>query len=142
MSEHGQVSWGKIIKGAAIAAGAVAVVAFFPETFSTIGDTVKGGISAVFGGLGSVGEWISTKVADIANYIVEHKALTIASAGVAGGLAVTAKEALSSGKHEDSMETESFAMKEDMRRMQALMMARMAATGYQPAIAANQPSRG
>ena len=63
---------------------------------------------------------------------------TIATAGAAVALAGSGHMPT----HQIDPDEESFALREDMRRIQAVMMARMAATGYQPAMAmASQPVR-
>ena len=127
------VSWGKILVGAAVAAGAVAVIAFAPGVTAAVGSAITGGASAIFGGLGSVGAWIASQTALLAGFVQGNPTAAIGAAAAAGGLAASAM-----GSHhgrERDLEEESFAMREDMRRMQALMAARMAATGYQPAMA-------
>lgn len=140
-NSHSGICWGKIVAGAAVAAGAVAVVAFFPETSATVGNAIKDGVSALFGGLGDVGSWIASKVASVAAFVVENKALSIGTAAGAGALAASTSMMHQETAPRVSAEEESFAMREDMRRMQALMMARMQAQGYEPAVALAQNGR-
>jgi hypothetical protein len=135
MQHDKQIAWGKILVGAAIAAGAVAVIAFCPETTASIGTAIETSITKIFGGLGSVGTWIAEKTASLVTTIQAHPGLAITTALGAGGLAASATLEDPVTRKTAHLEDESFTMREDMRRMQALMAARMAATGYQPAMA-------
>jgi hypothetical protein len=97
-TQQEEVSWGTIIKGAAIAAGVVAAIAVFPAS------------------LGAVGAFIA------ANPI-----LTIGAAALAGGMA--SKQMAAKPDPYDAVDKQTFAMREDINRMDALMTARMRAMG-------------
>lgn len=132
----GKVSWGKIIAGAAIAAGAVAAVALFPEQVDKVGGVIKEGLATAYGAIGDAGKWILSKLGQFADLLAEHKEIAIGSAAAAGGLIGAAH--LGKKHHEDAP---SFAEREDLRNVQALMIARMQAQGYQPAMAMNARGR-
>lgn len=209
MSEHG-VSWGKIIAGAAIAAGAVAVFVVEPSWGAKILESTKEAATYVYDKLGDAAAWAWDKVVGAADpklatevskqatvvanledatraaselvsqttgpaaesaaqakgllestfeaakkglatseaaleksakglfgFAVQNKALAIGAGAIAGGLLATGTHSKAAKAHRQEMSErqESFALKEDMRRMQALMAARMMAQGYQPAMA-------
>ncbi len=132
-----KVCWGKIIAGAAIAAGAVAAIALFPEQADKVGSAVKEGLAYAYNAIGDAGKWVLEKVAQFANLLTEHKEIAIGSAAVAGGLMGAAH--MGRKHHEEA--ALSFAEREDARNMQALLVARMQAQGYEPAMAMNAKGR-
>jgi hypothetical protein len=186
MSGH-KVCWGKILVGAAIAAGAVAAFAVAaPYLQDTVVPVIKSLATQAGEAIATAWSWVgqhiiggfdsaALKVADaaqsqaealktlagsgyevakeaivqseqaalaatqaaaqsahgIAGFIVNNKAISIATAAGAGALL-----AASSKSHhyvpQMSAAEQSFAMREQMRASDALMAARMAATGYNP----------
>ncbi len=133
----GKISWGKILVGAAIAAGAVAAVALFPEQVDKVGGVIKDGLAATYEAIGDAGKWVLAKLGGFADLLTEHKEIAISSAAVTGGLLGAAHF----GKHHHEEAAISFAEREDMRNVQALLVARMQAQGYQPAMAMNAQGR-
>lgn len=129
------VNWGRVLTGAAIAAGAIAALVVFPEQVATLGGALKDTMTAVAGDAGS---WVAEKVGSAVGWIGANAALAIGTAGVAGGVMAhktgQARERLNENIEQSnrSMEHESFAMREDIRRMQGLMAARMQAMGVAP----------
>ncbi|MFO0388943.1 MAG: hypothetical protein ACK502_04385 [Alphaproteobacteria bacterium] len=139
------ISWGGLIKGlvatAAVVAGAELM---FP-----------GFIEGIVEKAGELKDWIAGKFTATpeilgpmtAEQAAEKAAAEAASAKFAdsiksvakfvGGavLAVSGLKYVLSEKQEAEPEQESFAVREDMKRTQALMIARMRAQGYQPAMA-------
>ncbi len=95
MSDESNVSWGTIIKGAAIAAGVVAAIAIFPP--------VLGAVST---------------------FIAANPILTIGAAAVAGGVASKQWAAKENDAIGEQIDRETFAMKIDTERMNARMAAR------------------
>jgi hypothetical protein len=140
-------------KGAADAAAATAetlkaaveaALASGDTTLAAAGEYVKNTIVPMADKTaGQLGKIAADNSQGLIEFIVNNKTATIATAAAVGGLI-----AANSHAHHRALPREmtqppqdSFAMREDMRRMQALMQARMAATGYQPAMA-NQQGRG
>lgn len=129
------VQWGGVVAGAAVAAGAVLV-------FPTILPDVASGLTDIGA---SITEALAVLVAPAAEasiasepIITAEAAKTIAGATLMGG--GMAYFAMSGGKKSaDAMfdeataaqEQDGFAAREDMKRMQALMMARMQAANPQ-----------
>lgn len=105
MHTHGEesnVTWGSVLKGAAIAGGVVAAIALFPASL--------GVVSA---------------------FIAANPILTVGGAAVAGGLA-SAQMAAQANRPDpiaQQLDAETFAAQEDIRRMETLMNARMQAIG-------------
>lgn len=135
----GKVSWGKVVVGAAIVAGAVAAIALFPDQVDKVGGSIKDALATTYGAIGDAGKWVLAKLGSFAHLLAENKEVAITGAALAGGVAGAALHK----KHDESAELEqqTFAEREDMRRMQALMLARMQAQGYQPAMAMNSQGR-
>lgn len=136
------VTWGGVVAGAAVAAGAVLV---FPSV-----------VPSLAGGLESIGEAIVSTVTGIAGEaavptISAETARTIAGATLLGGGLAYLGMGGSSKKSADDLFDEAvttqdqagFAAREDMKRMQALMMARMQVANPQhmAELAAAQPQR-
>ena len=138
------------IGGAATAAGASASAASAAagttaaaSTVVPLGTTVANwwAGTAVAHGLASATAGATWMEAGIGALITKAIGVVAAVAGASYFLKKDDKEAAPDmgAKRE---EEQSFAVREDMRRMQALMVARMQATGYQPAMAvANQQGR-
>jgi hypothetical protein len=137
------LSWGGLIKGlvatAAVVAGAELMFPGFIEgTISAVKD-MGSAIAKAF-------ESIGTKAAEGAAGAVDKPVVTSKLAENIGWMATKiggAVLAISGIKYlmsekEEAPEQESFAAREDMKRTQALMIARMRAQGYQPAMAAAQ----
>ena len=178
-----KITWGKILVGAAVAAGAVAAFAFaapylqetvvpvieslatkageiIANAWSWVGQNVIGGVdTAALGAadtaqaqveamktLGMSPEIITedaqkatdlaTVAADnargITGFIVNNKALSVATAAGAGALLAASTK--SHHVPQMAMADQGFAIREQMRAADALMAARMAATGYGPAM--------
>jgi hypothetical protein len=146
-----KVSWGKIIAGAAIAAGAVVAFAFLGasidsligsayvaaqnETATVLIDYTAGTsevLSKTVENAGSIGS-------GIIGFITKNTGLAAAAAAVAGGFIAAAS---GQGGSVEQADKRSFAMEEEMRRVDALMQARMAANGYAPAMAMAGKGRG
>ena len=138
MSES-KISWGKVIAGAAIAAGAVAAVALFPEEVAKVGSYGKELLADAYHAIGSAGSWMISQLGSLARLVAENKEIAIASAAGAGAVIGAAAHGK---RQEPDLEEISFAAREDTRRMQALMVARMQAQGYEPAMAMAGQSRG
>jgi hypothetical protein len=201
MGAH-KVSWGKIIAGAAVAAGAVAVIAFCPETTQEVMESLKSAAGWAYDKAGDAANWLwaqivgtgdveaikaaaaSAQTAESVNaavaavdavpgveagvvkdvlvetaksatadatakgaiaaestkglfhnllgFAVQNKALAIGSAAAAGAIVAGASKA----HHGHSQgHDQSFTVREQQRAAEALMVARMAAQGYQPAMA-------
>ncbi len=128
----GKVCWGKIIAGAAIAAGAVAAVALFPEQVDKVGGFIKEGLAAAYHAVGDAGSWVLEKIGQFAGIIAENKEIAIGTAAATGGLIAAAHQ--NKPHHAEAL---SFAEREDMRNVQALMVARLQAQGYKPAMTMN-----
>lgn len=170
------VQWGKVITGAAIAAGAIAAFAFFAVPLEdSIVPALQEAIQGVGSAISATAGWISENVIGSVNvaaqdatstymvnsttgvtklvsetaavegrvgegivgFITAHTGLAAAAAAVAGGIYASGSRSRTSPQQAD---TKSFALDEQMGRAEALMKARMIATGYQPAMA-NAPSR-
>ena len=142
MNSH-KISWGKVIVGAAIAAGAVAAFIYAAPTLqeNVIPKLVEWS-KEIGSGIASAWNWVGQHViggvgtasSGIVGAITENPGLSIAGAATAGALIGAAGHSKNKGP---SVEEQSFAAREDIRRMQALMVARMQAQGYQPAMAMN-----
>jgi|GEM_PF-6729796 len=133
--EKKSINWGGLIKGlaagAAIIAGVMLVApGLIPGIAEGLGGLFSGGASpALTEGIGLV----ITKVAGAAMAITGLSYLFSDKSG--------ADNASRHAEHHAEAK-ESFAIREDMRKMQAVMMARMQANGHQPAMAAaGQPGR-
>jgi hypothetical protein len=137
------VQWGKVIAGAAIAAGAVAAFAFFAvDIQSAVVPALTSAMQQAGSAIAIGSNWIGENiVGGISGFITQNTALAATAAAVAGGLiggrmgdGVTSEKAA---------EAKSYALAEQLSRADALMQARMIANGYQPAMAmAKAPGRG
>ena len=143
MSENKGISWGGLIKGlvatAAVVAGAELV---FPGFIAGVVSAAKDVGTAIADKLSAVSGAAAEKTAEAATTDAAPGTLSKSIGWLAtkiGGvvLAVSGIKYLMSEKQE-APEPESFAAQEDMKRMQALMIARMRAQGYQPAMATGQ----
>ena len=88
MSEHGKVSWGKIIKGALLVTAVVAACVFVPQIGPAIGsatEIIGSAIAGIGSGITSAGAWIASHVATIAAAGATSQATTLATAAVVGG---------------------------------------------------------
>jgi hypothetical protein len=134
------ISWGGLVKGivatAAIVAGAELV---FPGLIAGVISAVKDVGAAIADKFAAIGTAAAAETTAAATTEAAPGALSKNIGWLAtkvGGivLAVSGLKYLTSEK-EEAPERESFAAQEDMKRMQALMVARMRAQGYQPAMA-------
>ncbi len=140
MSEEKKgISWGGLVKGLVATAAVVAGVELvFPGFVAGVISAAKDVGAAIADKIGSVGTAAAEKTTEAATTEAAPGALSKTVGWLAtkiGGivLAVTGVKYLTAEK-EEAPERESFAAQEDMKRMQALMMARMRAQGYQPAM--------
>jgi hypothetical protein len=149
MAEGSKIKWGTIIAGAAIVAG-VALVA--PTLFPTLGEKLAGAA-------GSIAEWIRnlfsatpSATPDIINALTGETAQKVTGAALIGGgsayLLGGDKGSAPVSNYEQTytrQADESFAMKEDMRKMRALMELRakvaLAGTPEGQAMLAQQQGR-
>jgi len=154
-TKHSSINWGGLAKGILAGAAIVAGIALaFPGlatgVWQALGDlgvqlsktfaskaVEEGGKKAIE----EVGKKVATEPSFLATSIVW---LAQKIGGIT--LAVVGYKYLTSSKtempHPSPEAEESFAIKEDMRKAQALMMLRMRAQGYEPAMAlANQSGR-
>ena len=142
VGEGSKVKWGAIIAGAAIATGAVLfggiMVSQLPEAIGTA-------IQEVFK---KVGEWATTAHAPEMSAAALGVMKKILGAGLIGGGVAYFLGGKESPAYDPALQSspadESFALKEDMRRMQGLMVARAAASGNPQAQAmlSQQTGRG
>lgn len=145
-----KIKWGTIVAGAAIATGAVL---FAPSLMDKIPEIAGGVVDAVQG----IGAWIAGAVGGAAASAPSAggglaEALTSPMAQKAAGLALMAGGAahlMNRGgepehAHHHHRPSEGFAMREDMRKMQAKMLINAAAAGHPQAQAmlAQQTGRG
>lgn len=107
------VSWGKILIGAAVAAAAVAVVAYCPaashavDSFlfnaaETVGSWVSGAASVAK-------DWVFTEAHSLASLMASNPGTSVGAAAAVGATAAAIAD--------------SFTAREDMRRMQERMQA-------------------
>jgi|SRR5579884_2239971 len=144
--DHGQekksINWGGLIKGllagAAIVAGALMIAPAAATAITAAGTalgagTIGGSTLTSLGGFMAEGlGWLITKVAGAG----------LAYAGISYLASDKQPETERHAEHYHEAR-ESFAMREDMRKYQAVMMARMQANGYAPAAQmASQQGRG
>ncbi len=143
MSEKKGIQWGGLIKGLVATAAIVGgVELLFPGFTAGVISAVKDVGTAIADKLSSIGTAAAEKTTEAATTEAAPGALSKSIGWLAtkiGGivLAVSGLKYLTSEK-EAPEERESFAEREDMKRVQALMLARMRAQGYQPAMAAGQ----
>jgi len=81
----------------------------------------------------------------LVKFIINHKIISLIGAAIGGKAISNAID--SRGENEERQQInaesrESFALREDMKKMQAIMVARAKAAGYEPAMAMAQPTRG
>lgn len=127
-SEHREshISWGKVLAGAAVTAGAVAIFVVEPEIGKAILGAAKDISTAIYSMIGNLGGWLADTASATLDYAAKYPTLTIASASAAGAVV-----AAGATKKEDSAP---HAAREDMRQSQARMIALMQAQGYQPVL--------
>jgi hypothetical protein len=127
------ICWGHVLAGAAVTAGVVAAFVVDPS----VGQTIIGGAKDIAGGIytaiGNAGSWVGDLATSTATAASANPAITIGTAATAGALIA------STGKK--PVPVESHATREDIRRMQAQMIERMQAAGYQPSFALSGQSR-
>ncbi|MDE3015579.1 MAG: hypothetical protein KGI29_01455 [Pseudomonadota bacterium] len=129
VGEGSKISWGKVLAGAAIATGAVLFGGIMIEQLpETIGVALKAIGTKIAEWAGSI---TAAKAPEISAATVEIVKKVVGAGLIGGGVAY-----LMGGKSAQAYEPayaaasdESFTMKEDMRRMQGLMVARAAAAG-------------
>lgn len=133
-----KVCWGKVLVGAAVAAGAMAafVVAepFLQESIipaieklaGSLGETVAKAWAWL--GANVIGSHSAEASKGIVGFIMDNKVLSIGSAATAGALiAMRAHNGHALPQEMETAVQPGFAAREDMRRMQALMQARAGA---------------
>ncbi|MBY0408048.1 MAG: hypothetical protein K2Q01_10175 [Rickettsiales bacterium] len=151
MSENkSSINWGGIVK-TALAAGAILIgielvsegtIGKVVETISKIGDKAPvpkpeeaGWIARNFGGLNSaIGDGIGKVLLKIGGI-----AMAITGISYLLGSKGSDHEKQHAERYHEARE--SFALREDMRKMQTVMQMRMQAQGYEPAMV-GQPARG
>lgn len=131
------INWGGLVKG--IIAGAAVVAGIFLIAPTTFTELFSG---AGAGGTG-IGESLKGIVESLGPIARPLAGAAIATVGLtqlfSDGSSNENAERHSQAHHEAK---ESFAIREDMRKMQTVMMARMKAAGHEPAMAmAAQPTR-
>ena len=138
--QGGKINWGGLVKnilaGAAIVVGVEMVM---PGTFSAIASAFPSAVPSTGGTM------FSSATMEGIGLIIQK----VAGAVIAGmGLSYLFSDGTqneNSDRHAErySEAKESFALREDMRKQQAVMIARMKAAGHEPAMAmANQPQMG
>lgn len=136
MSEEKKgISWGGLIKGlvatAAVVAGAELLFPGFIEGTVSAAKSIATSIKDAFTGIDTTKVVESDLAKNIGWLATKVGGIVLAASGI---------KYLMSEKQE-APEPESFAAQEDMKRMQALMVARMRAQGYQPAMPAASQQR-
>lgn len=130
IGEGSKISWGKVLAGAAIATGAVLfggiMVTQLPETIGTVLKEIGGKIA----------EWASSltaaKAPEISAATITAVKQIVGAGLIGGGVAYFMSGKDKHHYHEpvySAANDQSFAMQEDMRKMQGLMVARAAASG-------------
>jgi hypothetical protein len=128
------ISWGKVLAGAAIVAGAIMMAPVLAPAAAAgviaIGHAIMGLFAGGAAGTGSA----------LVTALTGTVAREVAGAALLGGgiMYFSGEKDRKNAAVEQNVaaaEGNSFAMREDMRKMQALMVARAQAAGYQPAMA-------
>jgi hypothetical protein len=141
--EKKSINWGGLAKG--LIAGAAIVVGFALVCPGTTGSIIEGvknfgqnvdgkGFMSALSDMFKPGEsnWMSSSIGWLVTKVAGAAALIMG----ANYLLSDKKESHESGRAREHHEArESFALREDMRKMQAVMVARMQASGHEPAMA-------
>jgi hypothetical protein len=131
------INWGGLIKGLAAGAAVVAgVMLVAPGLLPSIVEGISGMIGSTGGGASFLSSGVGEVITKVAGAAMAITGLSYLFGGKSDG---DNADRHSQQYHEAK---ESFAIREDMRKMQAVMTARMAASGHQPAMAlASQQGR-
>ncbi len=117
------ICWGKVLVGAAVTAGAIAVLVVDPAVGEKLISGAKDIASAIYSAIGSAASWFAEKAVEGVKLASKHQTITIASAATAGAFVAMCG-------------TRSHASVEQLRRAEDRMLAQMQAAGYQPALIA------
>jgi hypothetical protein len=134
--QGGTFNWGGLVKG--ILAG-VAIVA----GVEMIAPGTVSGIIGAFGSSGgpAAGESLKGIIEGIAPVVRWIAGAAMVATGISAMLGDHSSDNADRHAQAHSEARESFAVREDMRKMQAVMMARMKAAGHEPALAVSAPGR-
>ena len=136
MSDDQGINWGGLVKGILAGAAVVAGIALATTgSLSGLGNLLSGMMASTPGGGSSTLPLVIEKIGDVLPRVIGAMiAFTGASYLFSDGSSNQNENAQRHSEHYTEAK-ESFAAREDMRKMQAVMMARMKAAGHEPAMA-------
>ncbi len=143
MSEGNGINWGGLIKG--IVAGAAILVGVELVVPGLLAGAIAGigGMFAASGGAAAASPALTGAMSGMGLVLTKAAGLALGGIGLSYLLSDKPSNSENGGRHaQDFTEAkESFAAREDIRKMQTVMKMRMAASGHEPAAAMAAPGR-